>query len=78
MLNTETLLHIEAHCRREPLPAIRGWRELLERSLDGLPADEREHAAALLLKLQHIERSESVATAQDEVYLAPELLLEAA
>lgn len=80
MLDTTTLLQIEARCTREPWSALRGLRERVAQSLPALDAESGAHAAALLLKLEHLERCECAHAAppQDEVYLAPHLRLDAA
>ncbi len=78
MLTPQRLQDIERHCAIAPAPALAAWRAGIGAELPDLPADEREHAAALLLKLEHLERAEAAAPGQAPEYLAPELLLEAA
>ncbi len=76
MFTPQALQAIEAVAPRANRRALAAWRAGIGAELPVLDADAREHAAALLLKLEHLERDElAEGAAPEPQYLAPELLL---
>jgi len=76
MLTPQALHEIEAGCTRAPVAALAAWRAGVGAGLAELDGDAREHAAALLLKLERVEADERAPRAAGAAeFLAPELLL---
>lgn len=76
MFTPQALHEIEAAAARANRSALAAWRAGIGAELPALDAEARAHAAALLLKLEHLERGELAEHGgADPGYLAPELLL---
>ncbi len=76
MLTPQALYEIENGCTGASIAALAAWRAGVGAGLATLRGDDREHAAALLLKLERVEADERAAPAAGApVFLAPELLL---
>jgi hypothetical protein len=75
MLTTQLLNSIERDAESAPNALLRLHARAIRTGMDSAPEDLRDYAAALLLKLDHLEHQAVVARAQSlsNEYLAPAL-----
>lgn len=77
-MNVEALQIIELDAARAPAQMVDHYIQLVRSSAADCTADTAEHAAALLLKLEHLassQRVHAIDSTQAQVYLAPWLSL---
>lgn len=77
-MTSEALEIIEADAARAPAPMLNHYIALVRSSLSECSREVAEHAQALLLKLEHLARSQSADTPDKHgqpAYLAPCLTL---
>lgn len=78
MLTPQRLHEIESTAAGAPAPLLARWRHQVADALPALHGDAHEHAAALLLKLAHLEALQRTPCANGcDAYLDPGLRLAA-